>query len=260
VVIEPDFNTGGSLKTTPTVVQRNDYYPFGMLQGGLTAQEQEITDNHYLYNGKEAQARKFTNNGVEAYTNLNWVDYGWRMYDITGRFTTIDPLAEKYYSISPYAYVANNPLRFIDPDGRYIGDYYAMNGEYLGSDGKVDKQVYIVNTSTSMGLEYSQDELIKLGESAGTDGFVTNLTETTGLTHDQFLKFAALAANENNNSEAKFAQANTMFNRYSSERFNENFQKAFNSFSGSETKDLHKKLMKKEDGNYAQFYNAILQH
>jgi len=31
-----------------------------------------------------------------------------------GRFTTVDPLAEKYYSVSPYAYVVNNPVRNID--------------------------------------------------------------------------------------------------------------------------------------------------
>jgi len=37
-----------------------------------------------------------------------------------GRFTTPDPLAEKYYNISPYAYVANNPINAIDPDGRDI--------------------------------------------------------------------------------------------------------------------------------------------
>ena len=38
-------------------------------------------------------------------------------------FYMMDPLAEKYYSISPYAYVANNPLRFIDPTGMAITDY-----------------------------------------------------------------------------------------------------------------------------------------
>jgi hypothetical protein len=37
-----------------------------------------------------------------------------------GRFTTIDPLCEKYYWISPYVYCNNNPIRFIDPDGRDV--------------------------------------------------------------------------------------------------------------------------------------------
>ena len=46
-------------------------------------------------------------------------DYGARgMYPAIMRFTTPDPLAEKYYSISPYVYCNNNPVNMIDPDGR----------------------------------------------------------------------------------------------------------------------------------------------
>lgn len=51
---------------------------------------------------------------------LNMYDYSARFKD-DFRFITVDPLAEKYYSISPYAYVANNPLKFVDIDGREIG-------------------------------------------------------------------------------------------------------------------------------------------
>lgn len=44
---------------------------------------------------------------------------------------SIDPLCEKYYWISPYAYSANNPIKFIDPDGRLFTDYRNEQGELL---------------------------------------------------------------------------------------------------------------------------------
>ena len=47
--------------------------------------------------------------------------YGARYYDPRlSIFISVDPLAEKYPNIGSYVYVANNPINFIDPDGREI--------------------------------------------------------------------------------------------------------------------------------------------
>jgi RHS repeat-associated protein len=99
------FKNNGS---TAQVLQKNDYYPFGLLMQERT--DNATNKNKYLYNGKEFGQ----NNSVD------WYDYGARMYDAQlGRWHTLDPLAEKprNISISPYAYCANNPIRYIDPTG-----------------------------------------------------------------------------------------------------------------------------------------------
>ena len=84
------------------VEETNHYYPFG----GVFASSQNVQP--YKYNGKELDTKK----------GLNWYDYGAREYDaVLGRFTTMDPMAEKYYAVSPYTYCVNNPIKFVDPTG-----------------------------------------------------------------------------------------------------------------------------------------------
>ena len=52
---------------------------------------------------------------------LNTYDYGARQYNsLLGRWDRMDPLCEKYYSVSPYAYCANNPIMLVDEGGQKI--------------------------------------------------------------------------------------------------------------------------------------------
>ena len=123
---------------TGSVKEQNDYYPFGMRQE--RSNYALFAGNRFKYNGKEEQ----TTGG------LGYLDYGARMYDAeSGRWFGVDPLSEKYYGISPYAYCGNNPIRYIDPDGRIAVDFdtdlYNIAGKKIGTDG-VDNGVKIVVT------------------------------------------------------------------------------------------------------------------
>ena len=110
-----DLNDDGVLdlesSTDPSeLLSIHNYMPFGMEMLGPWMQSHPASMD-YLYNSKEFNFRG----------SLGWYDYGARWYDPTiGRWNAVDPLADVPHSISmtPYHYVANNPMRNIDPDGR----------------------------------------------------------------------------------------------------------------------------------------------
>ena len=67
------------------------------------------------------QSYKYCRKYLDRKHGLDLYDYGARLYDPAAAFwTSPDPLCEKYYNISPYAFCNDNPVTFIDPDGRFI--------------------------------------------------------------------------------------------------------------------------------------------
>ncbi|UKB85368.1 hypothetical protein LF887_07010 [Chryseobacterium sp. MEBOG06] len=108
----------------PEITDTYNYYPFGLNHTGGNGLNSSNFGSFYSYkyNGKELQ-------------ETGMFDYGWRQYmpDL-GRWNGIDQLAESYHMASPYAYVMNNPISFLDPDGRDVKptrDGYEFSGSDL---------------------------------------------------------------------------------------------------------------------------------
>ena len=102
--------------SSPQVLERNDYLPFGTRMDAGTA---VIANNRFRLGGKESQ--------TFGSLDLGKVDFGARMYDpFAARWTTQDPKAGKYTSFTPYSYCAGNPVNLVDPTG---SDWYSIKNE-----------------------------------------------------------------------------------------------------------------------------------
>ena len=102
------------------VKQVNHYYPYG----ALFAESTNGNVQPYKYNGKE----------LDRMHGLDWYDHGARHNDAAiGRWHVMDPLCEKYYDVSPYAYCAGDPVNAIDPDGKSIWTKMLQTTMKIGS-------------------------------------------------------------------------------------------------------------------------------
>jgi RHS repeat-associated protein len=114
-----DNNSDGVIDYyTADVVTANDFYPGGMTMPGR--KYENGTSYRYGFNGKE-EDNEISGDG-------NKLDFGSRIFDSRlVRWLSTDPLQAKYPFASPYNFVLNNPISFIDPDGKdiIIGENYA---------------------------------------------------------------------------------------------------------------------------------------
>ena len=124
------------------VVQVNHYYPYGMafagggmsgnaeahpVEGGVSVAGGSLeiggeTGGMELARPGASQPYRFLGNELYTSNSLGLYDFSARMYDpALGRFLSVDPMAEGYRHLSPYAYCAGNPVVYVDKDGQVIG-------------------------------------------------------------------------------------------------------------------------------------------
>jgi len=98
------------------LLEENHYYPFGLTMAGISdkAIKTNYAENKYRYNGgAELQNKEFSDG-----TGLEYYDAGFRRLDPQlGRFDQIDPLADRFHSLTPYQYAGDNPVLYSDPTG-----------------------------------------------------------------------------------------------------------------------------------------------
>lgn len=153
--------------------------------------------------------------GKEWDSTINGYDFGARYYSTSPipSWTTIDPMAERYYRTSPYTYCDSNPVNIVDPQGDslfvQIGNqfFYYENGSFFDSNGEVydGDDPYLLAVAEALSIiesgeagkqlvdfiVHSEQSVLVSQYGARKDNYETHGAEILGRTFDSRVRWIA---------------------------------------------------------------------
>lgn len=167
------------------VASATDYYPFGMEMSGRSLSSK---NSRFGYSGMEKDD--------EISGSGNSYDFNARIYNSRiARWFSIDPLQKKYPSLSPYNFVANSPLMFVDRDGKQI---------FIAGTTS-DKMFFLseIKRLTGLDIELKNNELVLNGMGDTKDivsqslrDHVLNLIDTKSKNYENRIVFKLVSNNK----------------------------------------------------------------
>ena len=198
----PDHLGSSSLITdnNGTLVQHIQYVPFGEV---FVEETKSSWSTPYKFNAKE----------LDDETGLYY--YGARYYDPrTSVWLSVDPLAEKYPNVGSYVYCVNNPVKFVDPDGREkiiaLNQNSKRNIPLINAAKNYPENnpvIHLWGHGTSSGIELNDNTNSTFVENAGQlNSYLMNVSENWKNKEDNSFTVIVLHACETGKGENSFAE------------------------------------------------------
>ena len=259
-------------------VQVNHYYPYGMayasgrmsgnagahpVEGGVSVAGGSLeiggeTGGMELARPGASQPYRFLGNELYTSNSLGLYDFSARMYDpALGRFLSVDPMAEGYRHLSPYAYCAGNPAVYVDKDGQVIGRVVvgavvgaAINGGIALLSGESGREVLGAAARGEIeggvaGLTFGMSMGTTLAGRIAVSAAVGAATSTASSTVGQLVESGGVDAKELIFDASVGAITGCAMQKTSSEIWNAH-EKAINNFRPSNYVEMVEKEVKKE--------------
>ena len=146
---------------------------------GISSKAAGGKENKFKFGEKELQSKEFSDG-----TGLELYDFGARNLDPQiGRWHSADPLADNAYSLTPYRYSFNNPILFVDPDGRWEFKVGERNKKDKDGNETSEKEKY---------LKLVKDEKDNLNTLSEQTGIQLEDLKALGIDFDKMATGAAL--------------------------------------------------------------------